>query len=486
MIQTRGPRATPSRSLTSRRTLTRPATFPSANRFPCARLLPSTTSFPSGRSSSLPSNRVQFDGQMRTMAVDRGARLNTPKIVIELAEGAVVEGERDQSTQMTPPNGTGSSQMALVSGRTGANFTPVNYAGNGGSDESSCRSGDISSNMEPRKELDTAQTQRRATLSTLSPPVGPRRRKSTSFTEMQVQTPMRKLGVSPGHARRISQPLPPSEWLATLHGSARRESQIRVPPAAGARIRGRGSPLYSGGSLDSSRVQTMSAQRRHSDHITSRPFTTLPSRSLRRLSSEPVATTSHHHYRGMYRRQPEAHPRQHDVEVVSDLKNGNISAPTMRLLGLVQRVPKPGKMRCLLRRLDSPPIDVLSERSRRVTIQFHSGYHSVPDTTRARSFSMSAMDCAKKEAGGGVVCKTDDILLLQKSFEKLAFTVKEEVSTSSDVGEPSCGPEDRNSRALSPDDSVVPWEGTGLLVNVRAIGKALEEYLNASDNFSQH
>ena len=99
---------------------------------------------------------------------------------------------------------------------------------------------------------------------------------------------------------------------------------------------------------------------------------------------------------------------------------------------------------------------------------------------------MPAMDCDKNQAGGGVVCKTDDILLLQESFEKLAFTVKEEASTSSDVREPSCGLENLNSRALSPDDSVVPWEGTGLLVNVRAIGKALEEYLNASENFSPH
>ncbi|XP_043192012.1 uncharacterized protein LOC122365120 [Amphibalanus amphitrite] len=460
MIHARSSRGVTPRSLVNRKA--RPATFPTGPLL-SPRLPPSSSTIFSSRPSTQTERKSKFTPLVREN------RPVTPKIVIELADSerpTVPDSTSRRPMQVAPPSLKSLPQMSLRSGRSG-----IGFRGNG--DDSSCIG-------KAKVDTDSHQTYQRAPMSTLSPTVIPRRRRSTSFAGRETMTPREAIGATQGHARRASQPLPTTTLLAPLHSFERRGSG--PPSTTSTRLRRRGTPLFTG--VDTGKGGAMSTQRRHSEIIANRPLMAPPLRALRRLSSEPDAMVPNIRHRDTYRRDSETQPRKRAAEVVvSDLRNGNVSAPTMRLLGLVQRVPTPGRVRCLLRRYDAPPVDVLSERSRRVTIQFHNEHPATPEVTRARSLSMPAMEYS--ERGGGIVCKTNDIMRLQQAFGKIDGT-EERPSTSAATSDPGGSLDNQRSRLSTTDGSVVPWEGNDMMVNVWALGKALEDYLNVSERGASH
>ena len=155
------------------------------------------------------------------------------------------------------------------------------------------------------------------------------------------------------------------------------------------------------------------------------------------------------------------------------------------------------RVKQLLRRLESPSKAVIrSPRSRRITLQRmrdcdlpYAGDNSSINSTgcggcrgggreawvRARSQSLSAVDTPVRRRGG-IVCANRDIMKLQGSFGAMPSG-----SDGADMRHRSSSAgEKRNvKRERSPlGGSVVPWQGDNLVVNVSALGRAMEEYLS--------
>ena len=158
------------------------------------------------------------------------------------------------------------------------------------------------------------------------------------------------------------------------------------------------------------------------------------------------------------------------------------------------------RVRQLLRKLDSAPVPVLSSRSRRITLQrtrncdlsyaadrgsdfggggggASGGGGSRGDGTRSRSQSLSAMDSPRRRrGGGGIVCANRDIIRLQDNFGVTPTSSgKAEIR---DGG--ASGRKNVKCERSAIGGSVVPWQGDDMVVNVNALGKAMEVYLSGS------
>ena len=157
-----------------------------------------------------------------------------------------------------------------------------------------------------------------------------------------------------------------------------------------------------------------------------------------------------------------------------------------------------GRVKQLLCKLNSAPLSALSSCSRRITLQRTKNYDlsyagdvvcanggSDGDASggarggsgaRVRSRSLSSAESPfRRRARGGIVCANRDIIGLQDKFGVIPTrSVKPQVRnrcvSAGEKGNVKC-------ERPTIGGSVVPWQGDDMVVNVNALGMAMEKYL---------